>query len=967
LPPLANAEGELRSAMARSFVAYIVERDGRDTFLRFLRTAQPGRVDAAARDAFGTGLADLEESWAHKLASTAPTLKTGEFLRLTLRYLRPHTGRQIEISCYMLLGLAFTMVFPFALRRLLDTAIPSGEYRQVADLLIVLSVVLAISMLADLRRAYVSATVSASIVRTVRGEMFDRLQVLSSGWFARSRQGDVLARLFADVAQMESGVSHTLREGMFQVLSLVVSAIVLLLLQPQLGVIVLLAVPLVAIVYRLMAHGAQRRSVAVQEELAGVYGVAAENYAAQPVIKAFALERREGERFGRASARLVARQLRLQLFSGFFGLSVNAIVTTLRLVILALGAWMVMQGDITLGTLVAFTGVVGQAVSPLGVLSGLGQQMQAATGSLRRINEVLEAVPEITDGPDAIELPRLQHEIRLTGVDFSYIPGHETLHDIDCTIPAGGRVAFVGPTGAGKSSLLQLLQRLYDVDAGSVLFDGVDVRTATVASLRSQIGVVFQDSMMFNTTIRENIALAKPGATDAEVEAAARSAELHDEIVAMPTGYDTTVGERGARLSGGQRQRLAIARALVRDPSVLLLDEATSALDPRTERLIADTLQRAAVGRTTIAVTHRIASISDYDRIFVMADGSIAEQGTHAELVAAGGLYADLWAEQTGVHVATEPRPPDRPERARRRARTTFTLPIGDRRTPAHAREPEAMQLAQPTPFVLTEADAWGDATGAGVRVAILDSGIDATHPDLGECVDDAGVEITAGDDGNLRERVGSHTDANGHGTACAGIIHSIAPDARLTSVKVLGPDLSGSAAALLHGLDWAIAEGFDIVNLSLGTNRRAWALAFYELCDRAYFTGTFVVAAANNVVHETFPSMYASVTSVACGPTTDPFRFDWNPDPPTEFLARGIDVDVAAPGGGRTTMSGNSFAAAHISGIAALIKSRYPDLRPFQLKTALFATARNVQMGGQSVKMSGLHGRIAPPQGEDP
>jgi ABC-type multidrug transport system ATPase subunit len=221
-------------------------------------------------------------------------------------------------------------------------------------------------------------------------------------------------------------------------------------------------------------------------------------------------------------------------------------------------------------------------------------------------------------------------------------------------IEAGSRVAFVGPTGAGKSSVLLLLMRFADPEEGAVLFDGADIRTGTLASLRSQLGVVFQDTFLFDTTIRENIAMGKPGASDAEIEAAARGAELHDFVTSLPRGYDSPTGERGSRLSGGQRQRVAIARALVRDPAVLILDEATSALDPRTERLISETLARAGEGRTTVAVTHRLASITEYDRIFVIDAGKLVEQGTHEELVRLGGVYASLWAEQAGGVVTAE-------------------------------------------------------------------------------------------------------------------------------------------------------------------------------------------------------------------------------------------------------------------------------------------------------------------------
>jgi ABC-type multidrug transport system ATPase subunit len=254
----------------------------------------------------------------------------------------------------------------------------------------------------------------------------------------------------------------------------------------------------------------------------------------------------------------------------------------------------------------------------------------------------------VAEAPDAVDLPPLQSEIRFAHVGFSFTQERPTLVDVDVTVPAGARVAFVGPTGAGKSAMVQLLLRLYDVDEGAVLLDGVDVRQATLSSLRGQIGIVLQDTFLFDASIRDNIAL-RTQATDEQIEAVARTAQLHEFVAGLPRGYDTRVGERGARLSGGQRQRLALARALLRDPRILVLDEATSALDPVTELRIVEQLEADASGRTTIAVTHRLTSVTTYDRIFVVLDGRIVERGTHAELLALGGTYADMWGTQTGT------------------------------------------------------------------------------------------------------------------------------------------------------------------------------------------------------------------------------------------------------------------------------------------------------------------------------
>jgi subtilisin len=239
---------------------------------------------------------------------------------------------------------------------------------------------------------------------------------------------------------------------------------------------------------------------------------------------------------------------------------------------------------------------------------------------------------------------------------------------------------------------------------------------------------------------------------------------------------------------------------------------------------------------------------------------------------------------------------------------------------------------------------AWGGSTGKGVRVAVVDSGVEADHPDLEGCVDaEAGIMVTLDESGEPVITTGPHEDAFGHGTACSGIIHRLAPEACITSVRVLGAGLAGKANAFLAGLGWAVEQGFDIINLSLGTTKRDWALPFYEVCDRGYFGGSLLVTAANNMARPSFPSLYASVTSVACNLATDPMRFHYNPDPPTEFLAPGIDVEVSWRGGTRITGTGNSYAAPHLSGIAALIKSKHPGLRPFQVKTVLWATAANV------------------------
>jgi ATP-binding cassette, subfamily B, bacterial len=363
-------------------------------------------------------------------------------------------------------------------------------------------------------------------------------------------------------------------------------------------------------------------------------------------VKGFAMEEEEKRRFMqgvREGNEVVRRGVRTDNVTGTLR---TLAATAARLTALAVGGYLISRQEMTVGTLLAFLGYIGGLFGPVQGLTNTYQTLRKATVSLEAIFSILDAEDVVADGPGASDVRPLRGEVEFRQVSFGYQPGSAVLRDISLTAKPGETIALIGPSGSGKTTLLALLQRFYSLTDGSITVDGVDIKRMTQRSLRSQIGVVFQDAHLFNDTVRANIAYGRPAAAQADVEAAARAAHAHDFIMALPEGYDTVVRERGSRLSGGQRQRIAIARALLKDPPILILDEATSALDSESEYLIQRALKTLLSGRTAFVIAHRLSTVRDADRIVVIKEGVIAEAGNHTELLAHGGYYASLVARQ---------------------------------------------------------------------------------------------------------------------------------------------------------------------------------------------------------------------------------------------------------------------------------------------------------------------------------
>ena len=635
--------------IATAFVAYLLQTFDPALLRQFLATYDPDRRDQAALATYNRPLGALEESWLGSLRKRATANAAFRaFMQSLLSLLRPYGWRQAETLGYMLIGLGYNLVLPLATKFLIDTIIPSGSINNLLLFIGGLLVIYVLNALLGLRRAYVTNWITQRILIDLQARMFTHLQRLAHDYYSKAKTGDIMARLSSDLNTVQQAMGLLVGSGLFMALNAVVVAITILLLSPVLGLVVLLVVPLFVFTYYALRARLQKASLAVGNLTGETAGLAQENLAAHGVIKALSLENRAIGIYQARLQLLFKAMLQLVVTSSLFEASTGLAVTLGQLVVFGVGGFLVINSNISIGTLLAFVGLLPSLFTPISVLSSISQAVQRASGGLERVNALLNAPISITDPAAAHDLPPLAQEIRLENVTFSYDPDHVILHDLSLRIPAGSHVAIVGPSGSGKSTIINLLLRFWDPEAGQVCFDGQDIRTVTLTSLRQQIGIVFQDTFVFDTTVRENIALARLGASDTEVVAAATAARLTSFIEALPAGYDTVLGERGVRMSGGQRQRLAIARALLRQPHVLILDEATSALDAQTEREILDTLVTVTQGRTTISITHRLALAAAADLVLVLENGQLVEQGPHSQLIQTGGLYQRLYEEQTG-------------------------------------------------------------------------------------------------------------------------------------------------------------------------------------------------------------------------------------------------------------------------------------------------------------------------------
>ena len=576
-----------------------------------------------------------------------PVMGLTGVLRRGLGYWRPYWSQGLLIVLAMLVQQALNTFLALSLKLIIDRALPARDGVLLLWILAGLGGGFVLALLANVYADYLTARVSANMLNDLRFRMFSHLQRLSMDFFARARTGNIVAYFSSDLADIEKGLTSRFADALLALIGLVINVPLLFVLEWRLALLFMVGMPLVMLATRALTPRASKANYQLKQDQGQLASTVHEYTRAQPVVKVFGLQDSVLARFRDELAGLARSTVRSSFLTQLVGSASSLGVLLVQLVALGAGALLALHGHLTIGALVAFMSLLSSVnKDAYNLTKKVVPSFITATGGLQRMEDLLSQRPRIVDARHARPLPRLAREIRFEDVSFSYTGERPHLDHVSFTIPAGETAAFVGPSGAGKSTILGLLARFYDVTGGAVTIDGHDVRRVTQASLRAQIGVVFQDTFLFNATIRDNIRMGKLDATDAEVEAAARAAEIHRLITSLPRGYDTPTGELGGLLSGGQRQRIAIARALLHDPAILILDEATSALDPATETAIMATLRRFARNRTVIAVTHRLSAVRDADRIFVVDAGRVVEDGRHGELLGRRGLYYELWRKQ---------------------------------------------------------------------------------------------------------------------------------------------------------------------------------------------------------------------------------------------------------------------------------------------------------------------------------
>ncbi|MGW2085132.1 ABC transporter ATP-binding protein [Streptomyces sp. NPDC001880] len=579
-------------------------------------------------------------------------------VRRILRLFRPYRGRLALVGLLVGASSLVSVASPFLLREILDTAIPQGRTGLLSLLALGMILTAVTNSVFGVLQTLISTTVGQRVMHDLRTAVYAQLQRMPLAFFTRTRTGEVQSRIANDIGGMQATVTSTATSLVSNLTAVVATVVAMLALDWRLTLVSLLLLPVFVWISRRVGRERKKITTRRQKQMAAMAATVTESLSVSGILLGRTMGRADSltKGFAEESEKLVDLEVRSSM-AGRWRMSTIGIVMAAMPAVIYWAAGLALQSGgpaVSIGTLVAFVSLQQGLLRPAVSLLSTGVDIQTSLALFQRIFEYLDLDVDIAEPENPVRLDTIRGEVRFEDVDFSYDEkSGPTLSGIDVTVPAGGSLAVVGPTGSGKSTLSYLVPRLYDVTGGRVTLDGVDVRDLDFDTLARAVGVVSQETYLFHASVADNLRFAKPDATDAEIEAAARAAQIHDHIASLPDGYDTLVGERGYRFSGGEKQRLAIARTILRDPPVLVLDEATSALDTRTELAVQEAIDALSEGRTTITIAHRLSTVRDADQIVVLDGGRTAERGSHEELLQQDGRYAELVRRDTRLTPAT--------------------------------------------------------------------------------------------------------------------------------------------------------------------------------------------------------------------------------------------------------------------------------------------------------------------------